>query len=72
MLALNGQAYNYIWKCQVEKIKFWERTSFHCRRDILFFSASARRPEIFLFFCLGHVRWIEEENFIDNYLGHSC
>ncbi|CAH2001900.1 unnamed protein product [Acanthoscelides obtectus] len=46
-------------------------TSFHYRRAILFCSASARRPEIFLIFCLRHLRWIEEENFID-FLGHSC
>ncbi|CAH1962645.1 unnamed protein product [Acanthoscelides obtectus] len=71
-LALNAQAYNYIWKCQVEKIKFWDGTSFHYRRAIWFCSASARRSEIFLFFCLGHLRWIVEENFIDKFLGHSC
>ncbi|CAH1975768.1 unnamed protein product [Acanthoscelides obtectus] len=47
-------------------------TSFHYRRAILFCSASARRPEIFLLFCLGHLRWIVEENFIDNFLGHFC
>ncbi|CAH1977132.1 unnamed protein product [Acanthoscelides obtectus] len=55
-----------------KKIKFWEGTSFHYRRAILFCSASARRPEIFLLFCLEHLRWIVEENFIDNFLGHSC
>ncbi|CAH2008808.1 unnamed protein product [Acanthoscelides obtectus] len=38
----------------------------------LFCSASARRPEIFLLFCLGHLRWIVEKNFVDNFLGHSC
>ncbi|CAH1954216.1 unnamed protein product [Acanthoscelides obtectus] len=57
---------------KLKKIKFWDGTSFHYRRAILFCSASARRPEIFLFFCLGHLRWIVEENFIDNFLGHSC
>ncbi|CAH2015303.1 unnamed protein product [Acanthoscelides obtectus] len=31
-------------------------------------SSSARRPEIFLLFCLR----IVEGNFIDNFLGHSC
>ncbi|CAH1981947.1 unnamed protein product [Acanthoscelides obtectus] len=41
-------------------------------KAVLFCSASARRPVIFLLFCLGHLRWIVEENFIDNFLGHSC
>ncbi|CAH1996012.1 unnamed protein product [Acanthoscelides obtectus] len=55
-----------------KKIKFWDGTCFHYRRTSLFCSAGARRPELFLLFCLGHLRWTVEENFLDNFLGHSC